>query len=115
MNFNTNEKINQVSENTLVIGIDIAKHKHSACTIDDRGRVLQKSFAINSSRIGYEGLYEGLSALKTTHEKQEILVGFEPTGHYWMSLAAFLTSYGIPFVMVNPMQVSGSKELDDNL
>ena len=31
MNSNTNEKINQVSENTLVIGIDIAKHKHFAC------------------------------------------------------------------------------------
>ncbi|MBM7701115.1 hypothetical protein JOD25_003481, partial [Kurthia huakuii] len=31
MNFNTNEKINQVSENTLVIGIDIAKRKHYAC------------------------------------------------------------------------------------
>ena len=46
MNFNTNEKINQVSENTLVIGIDIAKHKHYACAIDDRGRVLQKSFPI---------------------------------------------------------------------
>ena len=38
MNFNTNEKINQVSENTLVIGIDIAKHKHFACAIDDRGK-----------------------------------------------------------------------------
>ena len=46
MNSNTNEKINQVSENTLVIGIDIAKHKHFACAIDDRGRVLQKSFPI---------------------------------------------------------------------
>lgn len=40
MNFNRNEKINQVSENTLVIGMDIAKHKHYACAIDDRGRAL---------------------------------------------------------------------------
>ena len=47
--------------------------------------------------------------------KQEILVGFEPTGHYWMNLASFLTNYGIPFVMVNPMHVNRSKELDDNL
>lgn len=115
MNFNTNEKINQVSENTLVIGIDIAKHKHFACAIDDRGRVLQKSFPIIQSRIGFDAFYERLLALKATHEKQEILVGFEPTGHYWMNLAAFLTNYGIPFVMVNPMHVNRSKELDDNL
>ena len=115
MNSNTNEKINQVSENTLVIGIDIAKHKHFACAIDDRGRVLQKSFPILQSRIGFEGFYERLLALKSAHDKHEILIGFEPTGHYWMNLAAFLTNYGIPFVMVNPMHVNRSKELDDNL
>ena len=115
MNFNTNEKINQVSENTLVIGIDIAKHKHFACAIDDRGRVLQKSFPIVQSHVGFEGFYERLLALKTAHGKEEILIGFEPTGHYWMNLAAFLASYGIPFVMVNPMHVNRSKELDDNL
>ena len=115
MNFNTNEKINQVSENTLVIGIDIAKHKHFACAVDSRGRVLQKSFPILQSRIGFEAFYERLLALKQAHGKQEILVGFEPTGHYWMNLAAFLTHYGIPFVMVNPMHVNRSKELDDNL
>ena len=115
MNFNTNEKINQVSENTLVIGIDTAKHKHFACAIDDRGRVLQKSFRIVQSHLGFEGFYERLMALRTAHKKQEILVGFEPTGHYWMNLAAFLTNYGIPFVMVNPMHVNRSKELDDNL
>ncbi|MER2061081.1 MAG: IS110 family transposase [Niallia sp.] len=115
MNFNTNEKINQVSENTLVIGIDIAKHKHFACAIDDRGRVLQKSFPIVQSHLGFEGFYERLMALREAHNKQEILVGFEPTGHYWMNLASFLTNYGIPFVMVNPMHVNRSKELDDNL
>ncbi|MEK5079128.1 IS110 family transposase [Solibacillus sp. FSL W7-1436] len=115
MNFNTNDKINQVSENTLVIGIDIAKHKHYACAIDDRGRVLQKSFPIMQSRIGFENFYERLMALKAAYDKQEILIGFEPTGHYWMNLAAFLTNYGIPFVMVNPMHVNRSKELDDNL
>lgn len=115
MNSNTNEKINQVSENTLVIGIDIAKHKHFACAVDDRGRELQKSFPIFQSRIGFEAFYERLLALKAIHEKQEILVGFEPTGHYWMNLAAFLMNYGIPFVMVNPMHVNRSKELDDNL
>ena len=115
MNFNTNQKINQVSKNTLVIGIDIAKHKHFACAIDDRGRMLQKSFPIIQSEVGFEAFYERLLALKVAHEKQEILVGFEPTGHYWMNLAAFLTSRGIPFVMVNPMHVNRSKELDDNL
>ena len=34
MNNNTNHKNNQVTEKTLVIGIDIAKRKHYACAVD---------------------------------------------------------------------------------
>lgn len=115
MNSKTNEKINQVSEKTLVIGIDIAKRTHFACAVDDRGRVLQKSFSFTQSRNGFEAFYSRLIALKEEHLKSEVLVGFEPTGHYWMNLAAFLTDHGIPYVMVNPMHVNRSKELDDNL
>ncbi|NME07318.1 transposase, partial [Psychrobacillus sp. BL-248-WT-3] len=53
MNNSTNHKINQVSEKTLVIGIDIAKRKHYACAVDDRGRVLHKSFPIRQSAEGF--------------------------------------------------------------
>lgn len=115
MNSNMNQKINQVTENTLVIGIDIAKHKHYACAIDERGRVLQKSFPFIQSRAGFDAFYEKILDLRTTHGKTEILVGLEPTGHYWMNLAAYLSIYGIPFIMVNPLHVNKSKELDDNL
>mgnify|MGYP003412106740 CR=1 FL=1 len=115
MNFNTNAKINQVTENTLVIGIDIAKKKHFACAVDERGRVLQKSFPFTQTHDGFEWLYERLLALREAHQKTEILVGFEPTGHYWMNLAVFLSQRGIPHVMVNPMHVNRTKELDDNL
>ena len=38
----------------------------------------------------------------------------EPTGHYWMPLAQFLRKQGIQVVLVNPMHVRKSKELDDN-
>lgn len=115
MNSNTNQKINQVTEKTLVIGIDIAKRTHYACAVDERGRVLQKSFPFSQSREGFDAFYERLLVLRAAHEKSEVLVGFEPTGHYWMNLAAYLSAHGIPFVMVNPHHVNRSKELDDNL
>jgi len=115
MHSKLNDKINQVSENTLVIGIDIAKKKHFACASDDRGRILEKPFPIIQSRDGFEVFYDYLLTLKAKHEKTDILVGFEPTGHYWMNLAAFLTSCGVRFVMVNPGHVKSSKELIDNL
>lgn len=115
MNHSTNDKINQVTQDTLVVGIDIAKRKHYACAVDERGRVLRKSFPIIQSSEGFQAFYEQLLTLKCTHEKTDILVGFEPTGHYWMNLGAYLNAHGIPYVIVNPMHVKKSKELDDNL
>ncbi|MBR2077914.1 IS110 family transposase, partial [Geobacillus stearothermophilus] len=38
MNCTQNYKIDQVTEQTLVVGIDIAKRTHYACFVDDRGR-----------------------------------------------------------------------------
>ena len=42
------------------------------------------------------------------------IVGVEPTGHYWLNLAHFLKEEAIKLVVVNPMHVKKSKELDDN-
>lgn len=115
MNFKQNQKINQVTERTLVIGIDIAKRTHYACFVDDRGRVLQKSFSVSQTRDGFELFYQRVLSAMKDNEKTEVIVGIEPTGHYWLNLAYFLEERGIPLVMTNPMHVKRSKELDDNL
>ena len=115
MNSKWNDKLNQVTENTLIVGMDIAKSTHYACFVDERGRVLEKAFAVHQSREGFEALYQNVLRAMKVHEKTDVIVGIEPTGHYWMNLAYFLDSYGIPLVMVNPLHVKRSKELDDNL
>ena len=115
MNSKWNEKLNQVTENTLIVGMDIAKSTHYACFVDERGRVLEKAFAVHQSREGFEALYQNVLRAMKVHGKTDVIVGIEPTGHYWMNLAYFLDSYGIPLVMVNPLHVKRSKELDDNL
>ena len=115
MDFIQNQKINQVTEKTLVVGIDIAKRTHFACFVDDRGRGLQKSFSVSQSRDGFEVFYQRILRAMKEQEKTEVLVGIEPTGHYWLNLAYFLVDRGIPPVMTNPMHVKRSKELDDNL
>ena len=115
MNSKWNEKLNQVTENTLIVGMDIAKSTHYACFVDERGRVLEKAFAVHQSREGFEALYQNVLRAMKIHEKTDVIVGIEHTGHYWMNLAYFLDSYGIPLVMVNPLHVKRSKELDDKL
>ncbi|HSO59029.1 MAG TPA: IS110 family transposase [Paenisporosarcina sp.] len=115
MNSKQNSKINQVTENTLVIGIDIAKKTHYACMTDERGVQLKKSFPVKQSREGFDLFYQLILDSMQLYNKTDVIVGVEPTGHYWLNLAYFLDDLGIPLVVCNPMHVNRSKELDDNL
>jgi transposase len=115
MNFKVNDKINQVTEKTLVVGMDIAKETHYASFVDERGRALAKVTSVKQSHAGFEYLYAQIRKLLSETGKSEVIVGIEPTGHYWMNLAYYLADLGIPLVMVNPLHVKRSKELDDNL
>lgn len=115
MNFTQNDKINQVTDKSLVIGMDIAKRTHYACMVDERGLLLKKSFPVYQSRQGFEFFYERILEAMKAFDKTDVIIGIEPTGHYWLNLAYYLDDRGIPLVMCNPMHVKRSKELDDNL
>lgn len=115
MNFKQNDKINQVTSKTLVIGMDIAKRTHYACMVDERGLLLKKSFPVYQSRQGFEFFYNQILESMKAFDKTDVIIGIEPTGHYWLNLAYYLEDRGIPLVMCNPMHVKRSKELDDNL
>ena len=51
--------------------------------------------------------------LAAEQKKGRIMVGLEPTGHYWFTLAAYLQGGSMKMVLVNPYHVKRSKELDD--
>jgi len=111
---NVNAKIQRITEGTLIVGVDIAKHTHVARSVDWRGIELGKPLSFENTRSGLESLERWLEELKRSHAKDELLVGMEPTGHYWMALAQYLRQRDIPAVHVNPSHVKKSKELDDN-
>ena len=48
-------------------------------------------------------------------KKTEVIVGIEPTGHYWMNLAYFLDALWDSVCHGESHHVKRSKELDDNL
>lgn len=52
--------------------------------------------------------------LAAASDKKQIVLGLEPTGHYWFCLAAWMVSNGISVVQVNPYAVKQTKELEDN-
>lgn len=114
MNCSQNSKINQVTEKTMVIGIDIAHETQWARAFDWRGVELGKVFRFENSKEGFETFGRWVEKLKHSTEKSAVMVGAEPTGHYWFNLASYLKESGMKLVLVNPHHVKKSKEMDDN-
>lgn len=114
MNCKQNERINQVKESTLVVGIDIGSTTHYARAFDWRGIELGKVFKFSNSREGFDSFKDWMQWLLNKNNKSDVIVGIEPTGHYWFDLGAYLEDGGILLVMVNPYAVKQTKELDDN-
>lgn len=114
MKYTQNRKIEQVNNTTLVIGVDIAKHNHVARAIDYRGIELGKALTFKNSHSGFNHLFTWVKTLMQEYDKLEAICGLEPTGQYSLPLVAFLTKRGIKVVVVNPLHVKRSKELDDN-
>lgn len=109
-----NQKINQVKECTLVVGIDIGSTTHYARAFDWRGIELGNVFKFSNSLEGFQSLSGWMQRIMKKTKKSEVMVGIEPTGHYWFDLGAYLENGGILLVMVNPYAVKQTKELDDN-
>lgn len=114
MNYNQNEKILQLTDETLIIGIDIAKHKHVARAQDFRGVQFGRPLYVENSLRGFQMFIDWMNELTVEHDKSDIIIGMEPTGHYWLPLAYWLSEKQLKVVVVNPAHVKKSKELDDN-
>ncbi|MCR5478778.1 MAG: IS110 family transposase [Ruminococcus sp.] len=116
MNYTQNEKILQVGEGNLVVGIDVGSEKHYARVFDRRGiEYTKKAFVFTNDADGFAGLLEWLACFIDKYDANGVIAGMEPTGHYWFDLAKFLEDNGIKPVLVNPLHVKRSKELDDHL
>lgn len=107
-------KIMAISPKVMIVGIDIAKKVHWARVINNTGIELTKAFPIHNTKEDIIKAIVKLDKLAKEHGMEEIIVGMEPTGHYWKPLAWQLKNNGMSVVIVNPYHVKQTKELDDN-
>lgn len=114
----SNQRLEEITVNTLVVGVDIAKSLQWARFVDYRGVEWSKAISFQNDRNGFESIVSKIKEvcnnplLKTPINN--IVIGMEPTGHYWKTLAHFLISKGYTVVGVNPYHTKKAKELDDN-
>lgn len=103
------------SEHTLIVGVDIAKRKHWASIMDGRTELpVGKAFPFDNTRDGFHRLLAQIAQAQEQTGASRVVVGMEPSGHYWKALAWFLKESGLTVVTVNPAHVKRAKEFDDN-
>ena len=105
MNYNQNCRLNQVTEKTLIVGIDVSKNFHVARAQDFRGIEFGKPITFDNNYEGVKKLECWMAQLIEEQQKEKLIVGMEPTGPYWINLARYLREKEKMVVTVNPMHV----------
>ena len=93
----------------LICGIDIGKNHHEASMISGDGHLIGKSLRFTNTTDGGEKLITYLSAHNPKGEN--IVIGMEATGHYWLSLYCFLFDKGFQVNVINPIQFDAVRHL----
>ena len=113
--FDKNKKLSFISDDMLILGCDVGSETHYVRAIDTRGRELSKSaYSFNNNQEGFKSAKEWAVRIAAEHDKSQIVLGLEPTGHYWFCLATWMIANGISVVQVNPYAVKQTKEVEDN-
>lgn len=84
------------------LGIDIGKNTHVASLMDNDAKVIFKAFSFSNTLDSAESLLQ-----KIEPYRDNIEIGMEATGHYWLSLYSFLIENGFTVHVVNPIQTDG--------
>ena len=107
-------KLVTINPSTLIVGVDIAKELQWARFTDYRGLELGKAVKFTNNKDGFANILASIETTCKLSGLEQVIVGMEPTGHYWKPLANYLNLHGLRVVMVNPYHTKRAKELDDN-
>jgi transposase len=87
------------------LGIDIGKNNHVASMIGENGKSVFRAFSFSNTTEGGESLLAKLASCSVQYDELEI--GIESTGHYWLPVYSYLYDKGYKIHVINPIQTDG--------
>ncbi len=115
MNLTQNDRLKQVTSDTLIVGVDVGSQTHFCRAFDWRGFELSRRvFKFSNTSMGFLAFLRWTEELMNKTGMKKVIVGCEPTGCYWLTFQKFLQEHEVELVTVNPFAVNRSMELDDN-
>ena len=81
MNLTQNDRLNQVTADTLIVGVDIGSQIHFARAFDWRCfEFTKRVFRFGNTSVGFLSFLCWLEEIKSKTGMKKIIVGCEPTG-----------------------------------
>lgn len=99
----------------VYIGIDVGKEFNLASFLNDKGKEIDKRFKFKNNHLGFLKFKDNIDKLTYDYnfEYDDILIGFESTGHYWINVDWFVTEkLNIKTVMVRNDAVKHTRALN---
>lgn len=101
-----------IKSELLVVGVDVAKAAHLAVAVDAEGTA-SKPLTFSVTQEGFEALLAYARQQAQRRGAQDFVVAMEPTGHYGMTLVAWLAAHGISVFLVQPSHTQKAAALYD--
>jgi transposase len=105
-------KLRQVPEGYLIVGIDPHKKKHAAVLMTQDYTVRCK-FKFDNTREGYQMALGRIKEEMIKAGCQGAMFAIETGGHYWRNLAYFIDERGLPFRFINQFTLKRRREGKD--
>ena len=107
-----NEKIEKITEDTIICGIDIGKTNCCARFCNFRGlEVYKKIWFDRTKDLDVIGAH--ITAACHLTGLNNIIVAFEPTGHYWLNIDKYFKDREIETVLMPTQTVKQEKGVHD--
>jgi transposase len=108
------EKRQRISGTTLVVGVDVGNVFNAVGFMNKEGKVLSSCAKLYNGREGFEQFVEMTEGLKTKYGLKDVLIGMEPTGHYWRKLAYFAKEQGYEVRFIRTTALKHHREIDES-
>ncbi len=97
-------------EQILCVSLDISKYFHVVMIHNALGEIVRPTFEIDIFKTGFVQLCQAIDEAIAQSQAQLVLVGMEPTGHYFENLARHLHQRPQPVTLINSYAVSQNRQ-----
>lgn len=108
------ERRERIKEKTLVVGMDIGSEFNAMALMDKGGEIKERYSKVYNSRRGFDYFKDIIEGMKERGGYEEVLIGMEPTGHYWRKIAFFGKEQGYEVRFIRTTALKHQRELDES-